>query len=155
MILCSLLDRFNVTLHMNDLQNKYENLSMNCAQLVLVQFQSSTLLLKMYYLYLHSGTWSWKLWNVECELSPFWLYLLFVTCSIICCTHPPCLELCRFGGRGFDQGDNNGRFNSLPLRLLRTGQPECRHWINTVPDPGREGETKTGRGRENQNQSRV
>lgn len=28
MILCSLLDRFNVTLHMNDLQKKYGNMNM-------------------------------------------------------------------------------------------------------------------------------
>ena len=58
------------------------------------------------------------------------------------CTNPPCLKLCRFGCGGFDQGDDNGRFNSLLLRLLRTGQPERRHWINTVPGPGKEGDTK-------------
>lgn len=147
MILCSLLDRFNVALHMNDLQKKYGNLNMNGSQLVMVIFQNIT---KSWF-----SDWSWKKWRnvnirkITCEMSLLWLYLPFVICSIICCTHPPCLELCRFGGGGFDQGDDNRRFNSLLLRLLRTWQPERCHWINTVPDTGREGETKKGRGGEN------
>lgn len=65
------------------------------------------------------------------------------------CTHPPCFKLCRFRGGGFDQRDNNGRLSGLLLRLLRTGQPERRHWINAVPEPERRGETKKGRGEEN------
>ena len=64
--------------------------------------------------------------------------------SIIGHTHPSCLKLCRFRGWGFDQGDDHRRLNRLLLRLLRTRQPERRHWINTIPDPGRDGKTKTG-----------
>lgn len=33
MVFCSFLDRFNITLHMNDLQKKYGNLNMNDSQL--------------------------------------------------------------------------------------------------------------------------
>lgn len=82
------------------------------------------------------------------------MYFLSVKFSIKSCTHPPRFKLCRFGGGGFDQRDDNGRFNSLLLRLLRTGQPERCHWINTVPDPEREGGTQKGRGRENMTERR-
>lgn len=70
-------------------------------------------------------------------------------CSIIRRTYLPCLELCRLRGGGFDQGNDDRRLNSVPLRLLGTGQPKCCHWINTVPDPGRGGKTKKRRGGEN------
>lgn len=66
-------------------------------------------------------------------LSPY-----HVKCSIICNTHPPCLQLCRFRGGGFDQGNDDGRFNSLLLRLLGTGEAKRCQGINTIPGPGRE-----------------
>lgn len=76
----------------------------------------------------------------------FVLLLALVLCSVVSCTHPSGLELRGFGGGGFDQGDDNGRRNGLLLRLLRTRQPERRHWVNTVPGSGKGRETKTGRG---------
>lgn len=30
------------------------------------------------------------------------------------------------------------------MRVLRTGQPKRRHWINTIPGPGRQREEKKG-----------
>lgn len=59
--------------------------------------------------------------RITYKMSPLSLCFLLVKCSIKRCTYPPCFKLCRFRGGGFDQRYDNGRFNSLLLRLLRTG----------------------------------
>lgn len=66
MILCSLLDRFNITLHLNNLQKKYVNLNVKGSQLVLVQFQNNTLFQHMHstYIFIRRNISIRMMWNV-------------------------------------------------------------------------------------------